>query len=112
MINSDKLLERIEKMSPAIKVFAKAKADRVYLDEFRKSLKAILIGEAKDNGAKTAQERESYAYSHKRYIAHLTALREAIEIEEKHKWSLERLKMDLEVWRSLNANKRHQESKL
>jgi len=105
-IDSDKLLERLENMGPAIKKYAKAKADRVYIDQYRKSLKAILMAQAKERGAKTGIELETYAYSHKDYIDLLTGLREAVEIEEKHKWALENLKIMFEVWRTTQANER------
>jgi len=45
--------------------FAEAKAQRVYLEEFRKSKKALLMGQS---DAKTAVEREQYAYSNPEYL--------------------------------------------
>lgn len=68
--------------------YATAKSQRVYLEEYRKSLKAILMNEAELEGRKTGQERESYAYSHKSYTELLEGLREAIKIEEKLRWQL------------------------
>lgn len=111
-IDSDNLLNRLEKMSPAINNHAKAKSNRVYIEKYLKSKKALLIIEAKENKLKTGQERESYAYAHQEYIELLKGLKEATEIEEKHRWSLERLKMELEVWRSLNANDRFQKERV
>ena len=68
--------------------YAKAKAQRVYLEQFRKSKKAILIREAESKGFKTGQERESYAYSHKDYLELLEGLRAAVETEESLRWKL------------------------
>lgn len=66
----------IEKLiSDSVKEAAKAKADVVYLTEFRKSKKAILMQEAQVNGLKTGQERESYAYAHSEYIELLEGLK-------------------------------------
>ena len=50
----------ILKNAPA---FAKAKSERVFLEEFRKSKKALLMKDALLNGieAANAQEREAYA---------------------------------------------------
>ena len=45
--------------------FAKAKAERVYIEEYRKSLKAILMKRSLET-AVNAQERE--AYSHQEYV--------------------------------------------
>ena len=44
--------------------YAQAKADRTYLEEFRKSQKAMLMKDAEVEGHKTsaAQEREAYAH--------------------------------------------------
>lgn len=68
--------------------FAKAKAQRVYLEEFRKTLKAQLMNEAEQEGRKTGQEREAYAYSHEKYIGLLQGLQAAIETEESLRWKL------------------------
>ena len=111
-IDPDKLIERLENMSPAIGAFAKAKADRIYIDQYRKSLKAILMSQAQASGTKTVSERESYAYSHKDYLDLLNSLRCAVEVEEKHKWTLEQLKILFEVWRTQNANERFQKDRI
>ena len=68
--------------------YAKAKAQRVYLEEYRKTLKAMLMNEAEREGRKTGQERESYAYADQRYIDLLKGLREALEVEERLRWKL------------------------
>jgi len=110
-LDSDKLLARLDKMGPAINEYAKAKSERVYIEQYRKSLKAILMINAKnigkEKGYKTIADFESYAYSHEDYVKLISGLQYAVETEEKHKWALEKLKMELEVWRSLNANDRH-----
>lgn len=68
--------------------YAQAKSNRVYLEEYRKTLKAELMVEAEMNGKKTGQERESYAYSHDRYKQLLEGLKDAVFIEEKYRWKL------------------------
>ncbi|CAH9015972.1 putative coil containing protein [Vibrio phage 137E35-1] len=68
--------------------YAKAKSNRVHLEEFRKVKKAVLVRQAKEEGVKTAQERESYAYSHEEYIALLDGLKAAVETEETLRWRL------------------------
>ncbi|HMZ86791.1 MAG TPA: hypothetical protein PK343_08785, partial [Giesbergeria sp.] len=45
--------------------YAQAKADRVHLEHFRKSKKALLMNECTE---KVATAREQYAYSHPDYI--------------------------------------------
>ena len=62
---------------------AKCKAERIYLEEYRKSLKALIMKEHLDKSV-SAQEREAYADS--RYINHLKALKIAIEQDEKQRF--------------------------
>ena len=97
--------KRIDKMAKAIPKYARAKAERVYIEQFRKSKKAILMRSALD--FKTQSEREQYAYAHPEYIKLLTGLRAAVEVEEKCKWALERFKVEFEHWRTLQANERY-----
>ena len=86
--------------------FAKAKATRVYLEEFRKSKKALLMGECTD---KAANAREQYAYSHADYLTLLDGYREAIEQEEAIKWTLTAAQLRVEIWRSQEASNRNQD---
>jgi len=85
--------------------FAKAKAERIYLEEFRKSKKAILMKESFEETV-GAQEREAYA--HPDYRELLRGLREAIEIEEKLRWDLVAAQARVDVWRSLEASNRRE----
>lgn len=84
---------------------AQAKADRVYLEEFRKSKKAMLIQEASDK-FKTAQERESYAYSHPDYLQVLDGLKQAVAKETKLQFLIKASELKFEQWRTIQANRR------
>ena len=82
---------------------AKARSERLYLEDYSKSLIALLITErAMDSLG--AQER--YARAHPTYLQHLTALKFAIEEDEKQKYLMEAAKVKIEVWRSLSARER------
>jgi hypothetical protein len=83
--------------------YAKAKAERVYLDEFRKSKKAILM-QAHGDKPIGAQEREAYA--HPEYIGLLAALQVAVEAEEKLRWMMVAAQTRVEVWRSQETTNR------
>lgn len=83
--------------------YAKAKAERVYLDEFRKSKKALLM-QAHGDKPIGAQEREAYA--HPEYIGLLAALRVAVETEETLRWRLVCAQTAVDVWRSTEASNR------
>ena len=86
--------------------FAKAKSERVYLEEFRKSKKAILMSQST---LEAANAREQYAYSHPEYLSLLDGLRAAVEVEEKLRWDLIAAQARVEIWRTEQANNRNQD---
>jgi hypothetical protein len=87
--------------------FAEAKAHRVYLEEFRKSKKAILMKEAISDGrAKSSAAAEMEAYADNAYIELLKALEAATESEEKLRWGLVSAQARIDVWRSMEASNR------
>jgi hypothetical protein len=85
------------------KNFARAKSERIYLEEYRKSLKSILMKRSMENSL-GAQEREAYA--HDEYLQLLKGLKEAIEAEEKLRWDLIGAHARVEIWRTEQANNR------
>lgn len=85
------------------KRYAKAKADRIYMEEYRKSLKAMIMKRSLET-AVNAQERE--AYSDPEYVKLLQGLREAVEVEEEIRWGLVAAQARIEVWRSIEATNR------
>ena len=87
------------------KLFAEAKANRIYMEEYRKSLKALLMSKSRESSV-AAQERE--AYSHNQYIDHLKALEEAVAAEETYRWGLVAAQARIDVWRSLEASNRQE----
>ena len=93
-------LEYIKRTAPK---YAKAKADRIYLEEYRKSLKATIMA---TKMGEPVNAREVYAYAHHDYTRHLEALQIAIQQEEEYRWKLVAAQALVEVWRSLSANQR------
>lgn len=93
----------VDYMVKSAPVYAKARAERVYLEEFRKSKKALLM-QQHSNKPIGAQEREAYA--HPEYIGLLAALRVAVEAEENARWMLVAAQTRVEVWRSQEASNR------
>ncbi|MCP4337788.1 MAG: hypothetical protein GY799_02635 [Desulfobulbaceae bacterium] len=89
---------------------AKAKADALYLSEYRKSLKALKMVEAQEKGIKTGQEREAYAYSHPDYIELLKGLREATEKSEALRYRMRIAEERIGVWRTRQASSRREQS--
>jgi hypothetical protein len=84
-------------------VYASAKANVVYMTEYRKTIKALLMNEST---AKTESSKESYAYAHQKYIEHLKALAQAIERAEHMRWLMIGAQAKIEVWRSLESSAR------
>jgi len=78
-------------------LYAKAKSDRMYLEEFRKSRKAQLMSQA---GTEVLGKQETYAYAHADYIEILQGIREAVELEEKYRWMMTAAQAKIEVWRT------------
>ena len=89
--------------------YARAKSERVHIEEYRKSKKALLMAECPE---KAVNAREQYAYSHPEYIALLDGLRAAIEIEEGLRWSQTAAQLRVEIWRSQEATNRAQDRAL
>jgi hypothetical protein len=84
-------------------LFARAKAERTYIEHYRKSLKGILMKRSMET-AIGAQEREAYA--HPEMVELLKGLQAAVEIEEKLKWDITAAELRVEIWRTEQANNR------
>lgn len=102
-INVFKCLDFIRDNAPQ---YAQAKANRVYLEEYRKSMKSMLMKQAESNGhnAVSAQEREAYADPG--YVRHLEGLKEAVAVEEELRWMMIAAQAKIEVWRTLESTRR------
>jgi hypothetical protein len=87
--------------------YAEAKGHRVYLEEYRKSQKAMLMKSAMADGrAKTAVAAEIEAYSDPTYVKMLEGLEAAVEREEQLRWALVSAQARIDVWRSQEASNR------
>ena len=85
--------------------FGKARAERIYLEEYRKTQKSLLMNEA----AGTDKTREAKAYAHPDYVTNLEGIRAAREIEERLRWKMVAAQARIEIWRSQGANNRNQD---
>ena len=84
--------------------YARAKAERVYIEEYRKSKKALLMGQCVE---KAVNAREQHAYSHPEYVALLEGLKAAVEVEESLRWAQIAAQLRVEIWRSEQATNRN-----
>jgi hypothetical protein len=85
------------------KEYAQAKAEVTYLEEFRKSKKAILFSQAIGN---TVADRENQAYAHPEYQKLLKGLQAAVERAEELRWKLIAAQARIDCWRSQEASNR------
>jgi hypothetical protein len=98
-----KAIEFILEQAPK---FAEAKAQRIYLEEFRKTKKALLMKDALARGIDSGIAQEREAYAHYEYQELLLGLQAAIEKEETLKWKLTAAQMKSDIWRSEQASER------
>jgi len=95
-----KALDFIRDNAPA---YAIAKANVVYMTEYRKTVKAILMASSSE---KTESAKETYAYAHMDYRVHLRALQKAVEESERLRWLMVAAEAKIEVWRSIESSAR------
>jgi len=83
---------------------AHAKALVEFLRLKTKTIKATLFLD--ENNGKSVADKESYAYSHEKYVEHLDKIRDAVYDYELQHNKRERANLIVDVWRSTNANRR------
>jgi hypothetical protein len=79
------------------------KGRMIYLQEKRKTVKAMLMATSSE---KTESAKETYAYSHDDYKAHLEELAEAVADYETIRIQMAAAEAKIEVWRSLESSAR------
>jgi hypothetical protein len=99
-INPHKAIQYIIDTAP---LYAQAKAQRVYLEEARKSIKAKLMNSSPET---VLGKQESYAYSHPDYLELLQGLRVAVEEEVKLHWLLQAAQARIEVFKTTQYTQR------
>lgn len=103
---SEKAEARLAELRQMSEEFATAYAERVYLEEFRKSKLAMLMQDAERAGFTSAAAQDREARAHKEYRDLLDNLKVAVEKSEKLRWHLEVAKLGVAVWQTQNANER------
>lgn len=103
---SDRAEQRLAELRQMSEEFAKAYAERNYLEEYRKSKLAMLMKRAEVDGHKTAAAQDREARADPEYIELLQGLKVATEVSEKLRWHLEVAKLGVAVWQTQQANER------
>ena len=104
---SQELEARLQELRDQAKAFAKAEADRVYIENFKKSKLAMLMKDAEKTlgiSAVNAQERE--ARTNPEYLELLEGLREATAIAEENKWLLQIAMRGSSLYQTQQATRR------
>ena len=93
-INPLKCAQYIQETAP---LFAQAKANRVYIENYLKTVKAVQMN-ASDSTSLGQKEADAYASAD--YKLQLEALKEAVEQEERYRWMLTAAQAKLEIWKT------------
>ena len=86
--------------------FAEAKAQRVFIENFLRTKKSLLMKEAMARGIDSGVAQEREAYAHPEYEELLRGLQEATIREETLKYMLIAAQMKSDIWRSEQASER------
>lgn len=86
--------------------YAPARAAREYLDEYKKSLLALLMKDAERKGATSAVAQERDARARQEYLDLLDQLKASVHEEEKLRYHMKAVEIEIEVWRTQSANER------
>ena len=104
-MSPDEAAETIREKAPA---YGEAKAQRVYLEEFKRSKRALLMKDSLLLGEKAVNAQEREALADPEYLQLLKGLAVAIEREETLRWQLEAARLEIEIWRTRQASERLQ----
>ena len=105
MIETEQVQKAIDYLRETSRKEAESVAHRMYMEEYRKVVKAQIMGLHKSLPV-SAQERE--AYEDDRYDQHLKALQLAIEKEREFAFRRKAAEAVIEAWRTECANDRGQ----
>lgn len=105
-MNPEQSAQSIREKAPA---YGAAKAQRVYLEEFKRTKRALLMKESLSMGYEAANAQEREAYADPSYQQLLKGLAAAIEQEETLRWELESHRLDIEIFRTREATNRMQD---
>lgn len=99
----EEMLERFRQLADRV---AEWKPKREYLDEYKKSMLALLMKEAEKAGVTSAAGQERDARARGEYLKLLTEIEAAMKEEVKAIYHLKAVEIEIEVWRTKSANAR------
>ena len=99
-INPNNAIQYLMDTAP---LYAQAKANRMYLEEMRKSVKAKLMKSCQET---MLGKQEIYAYAHPDYIEILEGIKVSVEQEENYRWMMAAAQARVEVFKVQEYTKR------
>ena len=105
MIDSKEMGDALDTIEEGAPMYAKSKAERIHLDDYRKVQLALLYEYAE---GKTVVEKESWCKAHAQYREVLTEHANAVERETALHWKLKLAETQIDVWRTIQASRRQE----
>lgn len=103
MISENDVEKAVDYLRDSAEACARSRAERIYLDEFTRALKAQIMAE---HLAEPVNAQERWALSDVRYRNHLEALKIAVYEDEKGRFLRSAAEAKIEAWRTQAANER------
>lgn len=103
MINDDDIEKALDYLRDNARKAAQAKAERIYMIEYRKAVKGQIM---RENDDKALGAQEAIAYADPRYVKHLEAMRDAVEADEYFTWMRVSAEAKINAWQTQSANSR------
>lgn len=103
MITDEQVEKALDFLRDNAEDSAQARANRIYLEEFRKSLKAQIMAE---HLAEPIGAQERWAYDDIRYRNHLEGLKQAVYNDERLRFLRGAAEAKIEAWRTMCSNQR------
>ena len=103
MISDNDIEKAIDFLRDTAESCAKNRAQRLYLEDFSRSLKAIIMSE---HLAEPLGAQERHAYGDLRYRNHLEALKIAIYEDEKGRFLRDAAEAKVRAWQTQQASER------
>ena len=103
MISDSDIEKALDYLRDSVEEAAQARANKVYLTEYRKTKKADLMNMSNE-ASEAAKER--FAYSHPEMKEFLLGLKEAIYQDARHDFLRDAADAKIEAWRTQQANER------
>lgn len=103
MITDEQAEQAIDYLNTSARIHAQARAERIYMEQFRKTVKSKIMLETPGEAVAKSEAR---AYADPRYITHLEAMRTAIEKDEQGRFERVAAEARFEAWRTQESTRR------